>query len=186
MCKTDGHYQKGGPMSPEERQQIDAQLMAEAREQLYTARAVCFATGIVHSTLNYYASQGLLKKLSAPRRPGKWRRYTFEDTITLAVMQRLIDLGIEQRDSMNWALLVRDQVRARNHGDLTIHLGKDQFGNDAQDVLSDDDAPAVVVTPEVTLTLRVENIIGRIASRLFGPESKKEHDGDAEEDAVGA
>jgi hypothetical protein len=84
---------------------------AETKSGRYTASVACFASRVTYSDLNYREHEGLLKRLSGPRRPHKRKTYSLDDIIVLAIMQLLVNLGVGQRDALQWALLTRDEAQ---------------------------------------------------------------------------
>lgn len=84
--------------------------MEKPAERRYTAKATCFAASMTYSDLNYREHEGILKRLSMPRKPHKRKTYSFDDIVVLAVMQLLVNIGIGQRDALSWALIARDEA----------------------------------------------------------------------------
>jgi hypothetical protein len=137
-------------------------------EQRYTAKATCFASGMTYSDLNYREHEGLLKRLSMPRKPHKRKTYGFNDIVVLAMMQRLVDIGIGQRDALSWALLARDEVQRWGGwgkiGSLELRLY-----DDAQDVrftTLPSSAPPAPPGENIMLVINAQNIAEKVRERL--------------------
>jgi hypothetical protein len=148
-------------------------------EGRYAAKAVGAAAAVSYSDLNYREHDGLLRRLSTPRKPHKRKTYSVGDIIALAVAQRFVDLGMSFRDGLSWGLMCVEEISraGSSAGVLEIrYLGDSQhvfFRNARLPPPPAEKAPPA--TWDVMVSIDVDRIEERVLTVLdgFKPQRQK-------------
>jgi hypothetical protein len=96
------------------------------REPTFAAQEVCRALGIPHGTLNSWAFHGWFEGLDAEKTtPGKARRFTLADLFRLAILKRLVELGITAEKARPWALQCVDYMEKEPISEMNVMIYDD-------------------------------------------------------------
>jgi hypothetical protein len=143
------------------------------QERRYTAKAVCAAAAMSYSDLNYREHEGLLQRLSRPRKPHKRKTYSVGDIIALAIAQRCVDLGMSFREALSWGMACADERnRLPNEGAGILEI---RYLGDSQHVFFHNPklppVPAKLAPPstwEVMVAIDADRIAERVVAVLDG------------------
>jgi hypothetical protein len=136
-------------------------------ERRYTAKATCFAASMTYSDLNYREHEGLLKRLSMPRKPNKRKTYGFDDVVVLAMMQHLVNIGIGQRDALSWALIARDEAQRWGWGRVgSLELRLYDEHQDVRFTNLPGDATPPAPGENIMIVIRADHIAAKVAAKL--------------------
>lgn len=104
----------------------------------FTAYDVTRALEVPSGTLNSWAFRGLFKDLDAAKTaPGKARRFTLADLFRLAIMKRLLELGVAADQARGWATMCVRNMDETPISEMHVLIYKDSLMVHLGDVMDE-------------------------------------------------
>ena len=132
----------------------------------FTPKAVCQALDITSGTLNSWAFHGWFKGLDSEKtKPGKARKFTLNDLVSLAVLKQLVEFGINAERARPLAQLCINYMEEAPISEFSILF---DANGDYKEIRLDEDmmSEPTAFKPVVKLTVYPAEIVRSLKERL--------------------